>query len=157
MAFRSELRLSGSGGQGLILAGKILAEAAAIYDGKNATQSQSYGPEARGGSSRSEVIRDAIRGMLSEYELSRFESGRVTATISVISEHERHDVDKKLMQLRHEHNEIISGNMHIHLIKKYCLEIFITEGDVEQILNFISQIRAMRGIQQVKFTMLPLT
>jgi 2-oxoglutarate ferredoxin oxidoreductase subunit gamma len=56
MAFRYELRLSGSGGQGLILAGKILAEAAAIYDGKNATQSQSYGPEARGGASRSEVI-----------------------------------------------------------------------------------------------------
>jgi 2-oxoglutarate ferredoxin oxidoreductase subunit gamma len=53
---RHELRLSGSGGQGLILAGKILAEAAAIYDSKNATQSQSYGPEARGGSSRSEVI-----------------------------------------------------------------------------------------------------
>jgi len=53
---RYEIRLSGSGGQGLILAGKILAEAAAIYDGKNATQSQSYGPEARGGSSRSEVI-----------------------------------------------------------------------------------------------------
>ncbi|MCX7995796.1 MAG: 2-oxoacid:acceptor oxidoreductase family protein [candidate division WOR-3 bacterium] len=56
MPFRYEIRLSGSGGQGLILAGKILAEAAAIYDGKNATQSQSYGPEARGGSSRSEVI-----------------------------------------------------------------------------------------------------
>ncbi|MEO0129570.1 MAG: 2-oxoacid:acceptor oxidoreductase family protein, partial [candidate division WOR-3 bacterium] len=56
MPFRYEFRLSGSGGQGLILAGKILAEAAAIYDGKNATQSQSYGPEARGGSSRSEVI-----------------------------------------------------------------------------------------------------
>ncbi len=56
MSFRYELRLSGAGGQGLILAGKILAEAAAIYDGKNATQSQSYGPEARGGSSRSEVI-----------------------------------------------------------------------------------------------------
>jgi len=56
VGFRYEFRLSGSGGQGLILAGKILAEAAAIYDGKNATQSQSYGPEARGGSSRSEVI-----------------------------------------------------------------------------------------------------
>ncbi|MFQ6109402.1 MAG: 2-oxoacid:acceptor oxidoreductase family protein, partial [Candidatus Aminicenantales bacterium] len=44
------------GGQGLVLAGKVLAEAAAIYDNKNATQSQSYGPEARGGASRSEVI-----------------------------------------------------------------------------------------------------
>ena len=56
MAFRYEVRLSGEGGQGLVLAGKILAEAAAIYDDLNATQSQSYGPEARGGASRSEVI-----------------------------------------------------------------------------------------------------
>ncbi|MBN1295311.1 2-oxoacid:acceptor oxidoreductase family protein [bacterium] len=53
---RYEVRLSGSGGQGMILAGVILAEAAAIYDEKNATQSQSYGPEARGGASKSEVI-----------------------------------------------------------------------------------------------------
>ena len=56
MSFHYEVRLSGEGGQGLVLAGKILAEAAAIYDGINATQSQSYGPEARGGASRSEVI-----------------------------------------------------------------------------------------------------
>ncbi len=52
---RFQIRLAGAGGQGLILAGIILAEAA-IYDGKNATQTQSYGPEARGGASRSEVI-----------------------------------------------------------------------------------------------------
>lgn len=50
-----ELRLSGTGGQGLILAGIILAEAA-LLDGKLAIQSQSYGPEARGGSSKSEVL-----------------------------------------------------------------------------------------------------
>lgn len=50
-----EIRLGGSGGQGLILAGIILAEAA-ILDGKNSVQSQSYGPEARGGSSKVEVI-----------------------------------------------------------------------------------------------------
>lgn len=56
MSLRYEIRLSGAGGQGLILIGKIIAEAAAIYDDKNATQSQSYGPEARGGASRSEVI-----------------------------------------------------------------------------------------------------
>ncbi|RLE12641.1 2-oxoacid:ferredoxin oxidoreductase subunit gamma [Candidatus Aerophobetes bacterium] len=53
---RCEIRLSGAGGQGLILAGLILAEAAGIYDGKNVVQTQSYGPEARGGASRSEVI-----------------------------------------------------------------------------------------------------
>jgi 2-oxoglutarate ferredoxin oxidoreductase subunit gamma len=56
MGFRCEIRLSGAGGQGLLLAGKIIAEAAAIYDGKLATQAQSYGPEARGGASKSEVV-----------------------------------------------------------------------------------------------------
>lgn len=50
-----QLRLSGTGGQGLILGGIILAEAA-LLDGKHAVQSQSYGPEARGGSSKSEVL-----------------------------------------------------------------------------------------------------
>jgi 2-oxoglutarate ferredoxin oxidoreductase subunit gamma len=53
---RFEIRLAGEGGQGLILAGLILAEAAAVYDGKNAVQTQSYGPEARGGASKAEVV-----------------------------------------------------------------------------------------------------
>jgi len=56
MGSRYEIRLSGSGGQGLILMGIILAEAIGIYDGKYVAQTQSYGPEARGGSSKSEVI-----------------------------------------------------------------------------------------------------
>lgn len=56
LSSRTEIRLAGEGGQGMILAGIILAEAAAIYDGKNAVQTQSYGPEARGGASKSEVI-----------------------------------------------------------------------------------------------------
>ncbi len=53
---RTEIRLAGEGGQGMILAGIILAEAAAIYDDKNAVQTQTYGPEARGGASKAEVI-----------------------------------------------------------------------------------------------------
>jgi 2-oxoglutarate ferredoxin oxidoreductase subunit gamma len=56
MPYRYEIRLSGSGGQGLILMGIVLAEAIGIYDGKYVAQTQSYGPEARGGSSKSEVI-----------------------------------------------------------------------------------------------------
>lgn len=52
---KMELRLAGSGGQGVILATVILAEAAVVA-GKQTAQSQSYGPEARGGSCKAEVI-----------------------------------------------------------------------------------------------------
>jgi 2-oxoglutarate ferredoxin oxidoreductase subunit gamma len=47
---------SGSGGQGVITAAIILAEAAVLYENLNAVQSQSYGAEARGGATRSDVI-----------------------------------------------------------------------------------------------------
>jgi 2-oxoglutarate ferredoxin oxidoreductase subunit gamma len=47
---------SGSGGQGIITAAIILAEAAAIYEGLNAVQTQVYGPEARGGATRSDIV-----------------------------------------------------------------------------------------------------
>lgn len=53
---RKEIRLAGTGGQGLILAGEILAEAAGVYEGKKVIQTQSYGPEARGGASKTDVI-----------------------------------------------------------------------------------------------------
>ena len=56
MAERKEVRLAGAGNHGMIEAGLILQEAAAIYDDLNAHHVQSYGPEARSNWSRSEVI-----------------------------------------------------------------------------------------------------
>jgi len=53
---RSRLVFSGSGGQGVITAAIILAKAAVMFEGKNATQSQSYGAAARGGATRSDVL-----------------------------------------------------------------------------------------------------
>jgi len=52
---RIEVRISGLGGQGVVLAGEILGRAAA-YEGKNVVQTQSYGAEARGSAAKSEVI-----------------------------------------------------------------------------------------------------
>ncbi|MEW6261547.1 MAG: 2-oxoacid:acceptor oxidoreductase family protein [Thermodesulfobacteriota bacterium] len=53
---RCRLVFSGSGGQGVITAAIILAEAAVLYENLEAVQSQAYGPEARGGATRSDVI-----------------------------------------------------------------------------------------------------
>jgi 2-oxoglutarate ferredoxin oxidoreductase subunit gamma len=52
---RSEIRIAGTGGQGIVTAGRILAEAA-VLSGSNATHSQVYGPQSRGGACRSDVV-----------------------------------------------------------------------------------------------------
>jgi len=56
MAIRHEIRLCGYGGQGIILAGYIIGQAASVYEGKNAVFIQDYGPEARGGACRADVV-----------------------------------------------------------------------------------------------------
>lgn len=53
---RAEIRLTGFGGQGIILSGYIIGKAAAIHDKKQATFTQSYGPESRGGACSAQVI-----------------------------------------------------------------------------------------------------
>jgi 2-oxoglutarate ferredoxin oxidoreductase subunit gamma len=53
---RVDIRIAGFGGQGIILAGIVIGKAAALYDDLFAVQTQSYGPEARGGASKTEVV-----------------------------------------------------------------------------------------------------
>ncbi|MCQ2977804.1 MAG: 2-oxoacid:ferredoxin oxidoreductase subunit gamma [archaeon] len=53
---RTEVRIAGFGGQGVIMTGIIIGKSASLFDGMNAVQTQSYGPEARGGASRCEVV-----------------------------------------------------------------------------------------------------
>lgn len=53
-----EIKIGGLGGQGVILSGIIIGQAASIYDGKYATMTQAFGPEARGSSASSELVID---------------------------------------------------------------------------------------------------
>ena len=52
----TQVRFGGVGGQGIVLSGRLLGKAASLYDGKDAVCTQSYGPEARGGASRADVV-----------------------------------------------------------------------------------------------------
>ena len=111
--------------------------------------------ERSGYSSRSEAIRLAVRDVLSQFSLERLERGRVMATVTVVSEKERRDVNERLMELRHGFDESIFGNMHLHIDGGYCVEIFLVQGDTKDVLGFIYRVRAIRGIREAKYTMTP--
>lgn len=114
--------------------------------------------DEKGYSSRSEVIRDAIRTYLSEYEISKFEKGTLTATITAMYQKSGPHLDDVLLHLRHEYDDIVEGNLHLHVGGgDNCAEIFVTEGNAERVSNFIGRIRAIRGIEQVKYSIVPLS
>lgn len=119
---KHNFRFSGTGGQGLITAGIILAEAA-ILDGKEAVQSQSYGPAARGGSSKAEVI-------ISD---DRIYFGRVTCpdVLLTMSQEaaEKHTGDCS------EKTIVITDNLFVKEVPgkhKECIELPITHTAVEK-------------------------
>jgi len=76
---RFEIRFSGSGGQGMITGAIILAEAASIFEGKNAAQTQSYGPEARGGSSKADCV-------ISDFEIDYPKATRLDVLLAMTQE-----------------------------------------------------------------------
>jgi len=112
--------------------------------------------EKRGYSSRSEAIRLSAREALSRFALERLEKGQVVSTVTVISERERHNLTANLMGLRHDYEESIFGNMHLHVGRGFCVEIFIVRDEADRVTEFVSKVRALRGIVEVNYTMTPI-
>jgi CopG family nickel-responsive transcriptional regulator len=112
--------------------------------------------KTRGYYSRSEAFRDAVRNLMAETELARMEAGNVAATIMITCEYERKDVDLRVSEVRHEFDDVVVENVHRHIGEKYCLEVFIAEGNNKRILDLVGRVRGMRGIQQVRAMFMPL-
>ncbi|MBI2953177.1 MAG: 2-oxoacid:acceptor oxidoreductase family protein [Chloroflexi bacterium] len=116
MAERYEIRLAGLGGQGLLLAGLLLAEAAAIHEGKHAVQTQSYAPYARGGASASEVI-------ISDKEIDYPRAQRPDIVVVLSQE----AYDKYFRDLRNDGMLIVDSSTveHIDTSKAYFYETYM--------------------------------
>ncbi len=98
----------------------------------------------------------AVRDTLSKFALMRLERGQVVSTVTVISEREQYVLNSHLMELRHEYDDSIFGNMHLHVGKGYCVEIFMVRDEYEKVLDFVSRVRALRGIREVNYTFTPI-
>jgi CopG family nickel-responsive transcriptional regulator len=112
--------------------------------------------KARGYYSRSEAFRDALRSLIAEAEIAKTETGNVAATMMITCEYARRDVDLRMSEVRHEFDDIVVENVHRHINKQYCLEVFIAEGNYQRVLELIGKVRGMRGILEVKATFMPL-
>ena len=112
--------------------------------------------KTRGYFSRSEAFRDAMRNLLSESEIAKSSTGNVAATVMTTCDYARKDVDLKISELRHEFDDVVIENVHRHINGKYCVEIFVTEGNNDRILNLVNRLRGMHGIQQVRAMFMPL-
>lgn len=104
---------------------------------------------------RSEVVREAARNLLGEFEDARLEERELMGVVTVLFDYETTSVEERMMHLRHEHDELVASNFHSHVGHRYCMELFILDGSLEDISTFVGKIRATQDIVSVDYSVNP--
>jgi len=112
--------------------------------------------EKMGFSSRSEALRLAVRDSLSQFSLQSMQRGQVMSTVTIISETESASSHLGILDLRNGFDDIIFGNMHLHIEKGLCIEIFLVKGGSETVMNFVARSKSVKGVREVNYTLTPL-
>ena len=111
--------------------------------------------DEHGYTGRSEVVRDAARDLLGEFEDARLEDRDLMAVVTVLFDYETTSVEERMMGLRHEHEDLVAANFHSHVGSHYCTELFILDGTLEAISAFVGKIRATRDTLSVDYSVMP--
>jgi CopG family nickel-responsive transcriptional regulator len=104
---------------------------------------------------RSEVIREASRNLLGEFQDRELEGHDLMGVITVLFNYETTSVEERMMRLRHEHEHLVTSNFHSHVGDTYCMELFILEGSLEEISEFVGKVRATSDVLTVDYSVIP--
>jgi len=111
--------------------------------------------EEHGYTGRSEVVREASRNLLSEFEDKKLEGRELMGVVTVVFDHETSSAEERMMRVRHEHESLVVSNVHNHVGDHYCMELFILEGGLDEISTFVGKIRATSDVLSVDYSVIP--
>jgi len=111
--------------------------------------------DEHGYTGRSEVVREASRNLLGEFEDAKLEDRSLMAVVTVLFNYETTSVEERMMRLRHEHEGIVASNFHSHVGSQYCMELFVLEGGLEEISAFVGKVRATKDTLTVDYSVTP--
>ncbi len=103
----------------------------------------------KGYTNRSEAIRDLVRKALVEEQV-RVGTGEVIGTLTYIYNHHEGDVNRRLMNLQHDHHTEILFTSHVHMSHEMCLEVLIVKGKAGNVTRLTDNIKAIKGVKHVE-------
>ena len=111
--------------------------------------------DEHGYTGRSEVVREASRNLLGEFEDAKLEDRSLMAVVTVLFNYETTSVEERMMRLRHEDEGIVASNFHSHVGSQYCMELFVLEGRLAEISTFVGKVRATKDTLTVDYSVTP--
>ena len=112
--------------------------------------------EEHGYTGRSEVIREACQSLLEEYQETDDRDQRVLATVTAVFGYDEPEIERRMMDIRHEFEASIRSNSHNCLEGNAgCVETFVIEATYDDALRFIGTVRGAEESVSVEYTVVP--
>ena len=112
--------------------------------------------EEHGYTGRSEVIREACQSLLEEYQESDYEDRRVLTTVTAVFGYDEPEIERRMMDIRHEFEGSIRSNSHNCLRGNAgCVETFVVEAAYQDVLHFIGTVRGADESVSVEYSVVP--
>lgn len=105
----------------------------------------------KGYSNRSEAIRDLIRKALVAEEWHQAD-GQGAGTLTLVYDHHKHDLARRLTQMQHDEHDIIIATLHVHLDHHNCLEVLILKGEAARVRALADKLISCKGVKHGTFS-----
>ncbi|WBF68797.1 nickel-responsive transcriptional regulator NikR [Desulfovibrio subterraneus] len=101
---------------------------------------------------RSEAIRDLIRNTLVEEEW-KDDTRIIAGTLTLVYDHHKSDLSQKLVEIQHDHHDVIITSLHVHLDHYNCLEVLLLKGDGDEVRTLAQKLVSTKGVKHGKLTL----
>ena len=105
----------------------------------------------KGYSNRSEAIRDLIRKALVAEEWQQAD-GQGAGTLTLVYDHHKNDLARRLTQMQHDEHDIIIATLHVHLDHHNCLEVLILKGEADRVRALADKLISCKGVKHGTFS-----
>lgn len=102
---------------------------------------------------RSEAIRDLIRGALNQ--ASWGSSDVACATLTLIYDHHRYDLARRLSDIQHGDHDLVIATLHVHIDPRNCMEILALSGEPDRVRSLADRLVSCRGVKYGIFNPVP--
>jgi CopG family transcriptional regulator, nickel-responsive regulator len=109
--------------------------------------------KTKGYTSRSEAFRDMVRDMLVRNSWESEKEKPHVATVTLVYNHEAHDISDTLNEIQHETHEAVISSLHVHLSRHSCLEVIVLKGKADMVRKIADKLIATKGVTHGTFSM----
>lgn len=94
---------------------------------------------------RSEAIRDLVRQELTRQAWQE-QTGELVGTVTLLYDHDVREIESRMVDMQHEHHDMVVSTMHVHLTHKHCLEVIVVRGTAVEIRTLADRLISSRGV-----------